>query len=62
MISLMFILLAVFAFVCAYFFLEAEKTPNATIVFSVGIILIILFMVGFFNFINYLLEVLRWTF
>lgn len=59
MISLMLILLAVFAFVCTYFFLEARDDEDATIACITGTVL---FMVGFFNFINYLLEVLRWKF
>lgn len=59
MFSLMLILLAVFAFVCTYFFLEAKDDANATIACITGVVL---FMVGFFNFINYFLEVLRWKF
>lgn len=59
MVSLMLILLAVFAFVCTYFFLEARDDAGATIACITGVVL---FMVGFFNFINYLLEVLKWTF
>ena len=59
MVSLMLILVAFFAFVCGFFFLVAGETADASFILCVGSIL---FVIGYSNFINFLLEELKWVF
>lgn len=59
MISLMLILVAVWSFVCGYFFNEAKDKGNAIVCFITGFILL---LIGISWFIDFLLEVLGWVF
>lgn len=59
MISLMLILIAVFSFVCGYFFYEAEDKENTKICFATGISLLLISIPWF---VNFLLEELKWVF
>lgn len=59
MISLMLILIAVFTFVCSYFFYEAKAESDAVFCFATGISLL---LIGIPWFVDFLLEKLNWVF
>lgn len=59
MISLMLIWVAVFAFVCAYFYYEAKDKENTIVCFITGISLLLISIPWF---IDFLLEELKWVF
>lgn len=59
MISLMLIWVAVFMFVCGYFFNEAKEKGDAIVCFITGISLL---LIGIPWFVDFLLEELKWVF
>ena len=59
MVSLMFILVAVFTFVCGHFFLEAKEEGDAIVCFATGISLLLISIPWF---VDFLLEELKWVF
>lgn len=59
MISLMLILIAVFTFVCGYFFYEAKEEENVVFCFATGISLLLISIPWF---VDFLLEELKWVF
>lgn len=59
MISLMLIWVAVFTFVCGYFYYEAKDKENTIVCFITGISLLLISIPWF---IDFLLEELKWVF